>query len=91
MSSSSYLTDLQCMDVRASGSSEATWAILDAIEAAGPLGADIEGLASKTHYEGRFLSQVLRNLRETGMASSTADMRYRVTALGKTARSVASN
>lgn len=89
MPSDSYLTDLQCQEESANYSTDVGWAVLDAIEAAGPAGADVESLALQTRYDDTFLAQALRNLRNSGMAWTTAEMRYRVTSLGETARSLA--
>ena len=90
MSYSSCLMDMQGCDEPAGRATHAAWSVFDAIEAAGPAGADIANLASSTRYDDAFLELVLRNLRNSGMASSTAQMRYRVTPLGAIARSLAS-
>ena len=89
MSCGSYLMDTQCNDEPVSAGSDLDWSVLDAIEAAGPAGADMESLASRTRYDNALLNKLLRNLRNAGLARSTAEMRYRVTSLGETARRLA--
>ena len=89
MPSGCYLMDLQCTDIPACVAADTASTILDAIAAAGPTGADIETLVGKTHYTDTFLRLVLRDLRATGMTWATADLRYRVTPLGETARRLA--
>ena len=91
MSYRSCLMDLQGDDEPAGRATYAAWSVFDAIEAAGSAGADIASLASSTHYDTVVLERVLRNLRDSGMASSTAQMRYRVTPFGATARSLAAS
>ena len=89
MSYSSCLMDMQGSDEPANRARQAVWCVFDAIEAAGPAGADVTSLAASTRYDGALLELVLRDLKNFGMASSTAQMRYRVTSIGATARSLA--
>ncbi len=66
-------------------------AVLDAIEAAGPGGADMETLVGQTSYDNCVLNEVLGDLLTAGLTSTTDDRRHRVTPLGHSVRSLASH
>jgi hypothetical protein len=60
--------------------------VLDAIDSAGPEGADFSFLLSSTGFDQGFLGSVLRVLQVNGMTTTTADQRYHLTDLGGKAR-----
>jgi hypothetical protein len=90
MMTTSCLMDMESPDLPNYPGSVAC-SVLDAIEAAGPGGADVDTLVGHTSCGDIVLGQVLRDLRNHGLAWTTADLRYRLTNLGTIVRSLAPN
>ena len=82
----SYLVGGQVQTVKPANPSDGAGPVLDAIDGAGPDGAEIGELARVTDYDDTFLYQVLRELQGNGMATKTANGRYQLTELGVKAR-----
>ncbi len=82
----SYLMTGQAQSATPPNPSDGAAPVLDAIDAAGPDGADVEELIKRTGYDAHFLEIVLRDLGKNGMTSMTGQNRYHLTDFGAKAR-----
>ena len=82
----SYLLTGQNQPANAPNPEDAAGPVLDAIEAAGPDGADLGALAKRTGYDGNFLQAALLSLEKNGLAQKNQVDRYELTDFGAKAR-----